>query len=115
MKAVKLGHVGQQGKEKLKCFIRENIWFPSLNKAIEQLIDRSSNSMPNCWRGNQPEPIEILPTENSCYRFLRAYSESARVFFRRNRDLFKFQEIEVVATTDAKACFKAMDKIFTTH
>ena len=118
-KAVELGHVGHQGKEKTKALIREKIWFPGMNKAVDDMID-------NCiacqavGRQNPPEPMEIQPTECTPWEtvaidFYGPIPQVNKYLLVVTDTYSKFPEVEIVSSTDAKSCIPLLDRIFAAH
>lgn len=118
-KAVELGHVGHQGKEKTKSLIREKIWFPGLSKVVEQTIEKCVPCQA-VGLGNPPEPMEVQQTEHTPWEtvaidFYGPIPQVNKYLLVVTDTYSKYPEVEIVSSTDAKTCIPLIDKIFATH
>jgi hypothetical protein len=57
-KATQLGHEGYQGLIKTKKLLREKIWFPGIDKSVENLIENCSICLLNN-NGNRNEELKM--------------------------------------------------------
>ncbi len=114
-RAVDLAHVGHQGSVKTKKLLREKVWFPYIDKMVENTV---KECMP-CQAANPAQKLEplcmtTLPkcpwTEVSidfagpfpCGNYLLVVID----------DFSRYPEVEIVSSTSARATIPKLDAIF---
>ncbi len=115
---VKLSHLGHPGVAKTKALLREHVWFPHMDAAVEEEV-RNCLSCQSMTRGNSPEPLQSrqmpdgpwqtvhvdffgpLPNNIYCLVFIDSYS--------------RYPEVEFVSSTSARAVIPVFDSIFARH
>lgn len=117
-RAIALAHEGHQGLVKTKQLVREKIWFPGIDKTVEEMIGGclacQANSIPNPptpLKMNElpPEPWHTIhldfcgpfPTGEYVLVAIDAYS--------------RFPEVDIIHSTSAKATIVKLERIFATH
>ena len=117
-KLIKISHEGHQGLAKTKRLLRTKIWFPQIDKMVEEMI---AKCIPCQATGppNRPEPLQMnvlppspwhtvhidfcgpFPTGEYLLVVIDAYS--------------RFPEVDVVSSTSAKVTVPKLERIFATH
>jgi hypothetical protein len=114
-RVVSISHEGHQGSTRMKQLLRERVWFPNLNKAVEELV----SNCPACQATTIPrthgevitselptQPWQIVsldffgPFENSIY-LMHICNEFSRYPF-----------VEEVKSTSAEAVIPVLSRIF---
>ena len=118
-RATQLGHVGHQGIEKTKSLLREKIWYPNMDKVVREMIEKCI-ACQAVGQDNPPEPMEITPTEDTPWTslaidFLGPIPQVDQYLLVVTDTYSKFPEVEIVNSTEARACIPMLDKIFATH
>ena len=115
-RAVKLAHASHQGIVRTKGLIRETIWFPGIDKMVEQ---RVSECLPcqSCTPGgteNEPAQMTKLPDEawqEVSMDFSGPYPGGEYLLVVMD-DYSRFPELEIVYSTSANATIPALDAMF---
>ena len=118
-RATQLGHVGHQGIEKTKSLLREKIWYPNMDSKVKEMIDKCI-ACQAVGDSNHPEPMKLTPTEDKPWTtvaidFYGPIPRTGEYLMVVIDTYSKFPEVEIVNSTEAKACIPKLDKIFATH
>ena len=118
-RATALGHVGHQGIEKTKSLLREKIWYPNMDKRVQEMIDKCV-ACQAVGQGNSPQPMEITPTSDAPWEsvaidFYGPIPQTGEYLLVVVDTYSKFPEVEIVNSTEARVCIPKLDKIFATH
>ena len=113
-KVVDIAHQGHQGIVKTKALLREKVWFPGIDKAVERKV---TNCIPcqACSKKNSPEPLQMssLPaepwTEVSIDFADMPMGEHLLVVY---DDYSRYPVVTKVSSTSAKAVTKKLEDIF---
>ena len=117
-KSIDIAHEGHQGLVKTKRLLRTKIWFPQIDKMVQQMI---AKCIPCQATGpdNRPEPLQMnelpptpwhtvhidfcgpFPTGEYLLVVIDAYS--------------RFPEVDIVSSTSAKVTVPKLERIFATH
>ena len=117
-KSIEISHEGHQGLVKTKRLLRTKIWFPQIDKMVEEMI---AKCIPCQATGppNRPEPLQMnvlppspwhtvhidfcgpFPTGEYLLVVIDAYS--------------RFPEVDIVSSTSAKVTVPKLERIFATH
>ena len=117
--ATKLAHVGHQGIEKTKSLLREKIWYPNIDAKVQEIVEKCVPCQA-VGQKSPPEPMEITPTPDTPWSslamdFYGPIPNTGQYLLVLIDIYSKFPEIEIVNSTEAKACIPKLDKIFATH
>ena len=116
-KIVKIAHEGHLGIVKTKQFLRSRVWFPGLDKLVEQIIN---NCIPCQASINVPvkEPMQITEIPNGPWEILDTdyYGPlpSGEYILTVIDEYSRFPEIEFTTSTSAKATIPKLDRIIST-
>ena len=68
-KAVDLAHIGHQGVVKTKRLLREKVWFPGIDKLVEEKIKRCHPCQVSTPENSKPsEPLKMTPLPNGPWK-----------------------------------------------
>ena len=117
--ATKLAHVGHQGIKKTKCLLREKIWYPNIDAKVQEIVEKCVPCQA-VGQKSPPEPMEITPTLDTPWSslaidFYGPIPNTGQYRLVVVDTYSKFPEIEVVNSTEPKACIPKLDRIFATH
>ena len=117
--ATKLAHVGHQGIEKTKSLLREKIWYPNIDAKVQEIVEKCVPCQA-VGQKSPPEPMEITPTPDTPWSslamdFYGPIPNTGQYLLVLIDIYSKFPEIEIVNSTEAKACIPKLDKIFATY
>lgn len=116
-KALELAHGSHQGIVKTKSLIREKIWFPGIDRMIEEKVKSCIPCQAAETDGaEKPEPLRMTPLPKGPWQEVSAdflgplpTGEYLLVVI---DEFSRFPEVEVVSTTSAKAAIPKFDAIF---
>ena len=113
-KAIEIAQEGHQGVVKTKRLLREKVWFPGIDKLVQQTIETCIPCQATSSKSREMAdlPPEVWHTVNIdfCGRFtggeyllvvIDAYS--------------RFPEVEIVSATSSKITIPKLERIFATH
>ena len=114
-KAIKIAHDGHQGLSKTKSLLRTKVWFPNMDKQVEDVISRClACELNDTSSKNQPIRSSVIPN--------RAWKELVMDFFGpipNGNELMvimdefsRYPVVEEVKTTAAEFVLPKMDTIF---
>ena len=116
-RAVRIAHRSHQGIVKTKSFLRQSLWFPGLDKAVESTV---SHCLP-CQAATS-KPTEVIPPLRMSQLPSGAWQEVSIDFtgpFKGGEyllvvtdDYSRWPEVEIVYSTSAQAVFPKLDAIF---
>ena len=117
--STKLAHVGHQGIEKRKSLLREKIWYPNIDAKVQEIVEKCAPCQA-VGQKSPPEPMEITPTPDTPWSslamdFYRPIPNTGQYLLVLIDIYSKFPEIEIVNSTEAKACIPKLEKKFSTH
>ena len=115
--AVELAHTGHQGILKTKRLLREKVWFPSIDRMVQERI---KNCIP-CQAATQgtmpkPEPLNMTPLPKAPWceiaiDFVGPFP-SGEVLLVVIDEFSRFPEVEILHSTTANAVIPKLDCIF---
>ena len=115
--AVELAHTGHQGIVKTKRLLREKVWFPSIDRMVQERI---KNCIP-CQAATQgtmpkPEPLNMTPLPKAPWceiaiDFVGPFP-SGEVLLVVIDEFSRFPEVEILHSTTANAVIPKLDCIF---
>ena len=117
-RAIKLAHEGHQGLAKTKQLIREKLWFPRIDKNVEELIRSCIPCQANCTAA-QPVPLKMnelppKPWHTVHVDFCGPFSTGEYLLV--VIDAYsRFPEVEIVKSTSAVSTIAKFERIFATH
>ena len=112
-RAIELAHEGHQGITKTKALIREKIWFPGIEKLVENQL---ASCLP-CQVAtpiSQREPLQMSALPKAAWTevsvdFAQIGSEYLLVV---TDDYSRYPVVDIVSSTSANAVIPKLDKIF---
>ncbi len=114
--AVDLAHVGHQGIVKTKKLMREKVWFPGIDRLIEEKIQKCipCQSATNTPRRREPLLMSKLPStpwENLSIDFAGPFPTGDYLLVVID-DYSRYPEVEVIQSTAARSVIPKLDAIF---
>jgi transposase InsO family protein len=116
-RTVNLAHIGHQGIVKTKRLLRSKVWFPNIDKMVEETIQ---NCLPcqAATSGNHPPPdplhmthLPSAPWKEVATDFLGPFPTGEYLLVVID-EFSRFPEVEVLTTVSAKAVLPKLDAIF---
>ena len=116
-KAVNLAHASHQGIVKTKCFLREKVWFPGIDRMVEdkvrQCIPCQAATTTNAER---PEPLKMTPVPSAPWKevavdFTGPYASGEYLLVVVD-EYSRYPEVEIVTSTSSKSTIPKLDEIF---
>ena len=109
---VMLAHSGHQGIVKTKRFLRDSVWFPGIDKKVEELV---KGCVP-CKATNQdPKPasesLQMSPLPQGPSQELSMDFPNGDYLLVVTDDFSWFPEVEILRSTSAKAVIPHLDSI----
>ena len=115
--AVELAHAGHQGMVKTKRLLREKLWFPSIDKMVENRI-KTCITCQAATQGTMPrlEPLNMTPLPKAPWKeiavdFVGPFP-SGELLLVLIDEYSRFPEVEIVHSTSAMATIPKLDGIF---
>ncbi|KAK3092457.1 hypothetical protein FSP39_003031 [Pinctada imbricata] len=117
-KIVEIAHEGHQGIVKTKQLLREKVWFPGIDSAVENLC-RSCVPCLATTPENKIEPLKMSPLPDSPWNevsvdFCGPFPSGDYLLVVID-DYSRYPEVEIVHSTSARTTMTRLDKIFATH
>ena len=117
-KAIELAHEGHQGIVKTKRLLREKIWFPNIDKTVEEMVQRCIPCQAT-GRESSPQPLQMVKLPPSPWHTVNI--DFCGPF--PSQDYFlvvidahsRFPEVDIVSSTSAAAALPKLERIFATH
>ena len=116
-KALDIAHRSHQGIVKTKAMLREKVWFPGIDKMIEDKIKTCIPCQASQSDGaEKPEPLRMTELPNGPWKevsvdFLGPLPSGEYLFVAID-EYSRYPEVEIVSTTSAKATIPKLDAIF---
>lgn len=115
-KAVRLAHEGHQGIVKTKKLIREKIWFPGIDKAVNEAIAKCLYCQAATISSKNLEPLKMTPLpdhawENISIDFCGPFYTGEYLLVLID-DYSRYPIVEIVKSTSAETVIPVLDKIF---
>ena len=115
-RAIQLAHEGHQGLTKTKSLVREKIWFPGIDKLVEDQIKSCLPCQAVCLTP-QREPLQMSELPKSAWvevsvDFATLDSEYLLVVL---DEYSRFPIVEIVSSTSANVVIPKLDKIFSEY
>lgn len=114
---IMLAHSGHQGIVKTKRFLRDSVWFPGIDKMVEEMV---RECLP-CQAANHdakpvPEPLQMSPLPQGPWQelsmdFCGPFPNGDYLLVVTD-DFSRFPEVEILRSTSAKAVIPHLDSIF---
>ena len=111
---VNLAHEGHQGLVKTKSLLRENVWFPNIDKLVESKVKSCSACLittPECKR----EPLQMSPLPAAPWKELSvdfANLPNQEYLLLITDDYSRYPVVEIVKSTSAATVIPKLDKVF---
>ena len=117
-KAVELAHAGHQGIVKTKRLIREKVWFPGIDRMVQEKIEKCLPCQAATTQGSQscPQPLKMTqlpsgPWKEVAVDFMGPFPSGDYLLVVID-EYSRFPEVEFVTTTSARATIPKLDAIF---
>ncbi|XP_015747378.1 PREDICTED: uncharacterized protein K02A2.6-like [Acropora digitifera] len=113
---VMLAHSGHQGIVKTKRFLRESVWFPGIDKKVEELVKgcvpcQATNHDPKpASESLQMSPLPQGPSQELSMDFCGPFPNGDYLLVVTD-DFSWFPEVEILRSTSAKAVIPHLDSI----
>lgn len=115
-KVIDIAHQSHQGIVKTKQLIREKVWFPGIDKQVEEVVRsciqcQASYTGPTPREPLCPTPLPPAPWTNIAIDFAGPFpsGEYAMVII---DEYSRFPEVEIVSTISAKTIISRLDTVF---
>ena len=116
-KIVTLAHSGHQGIVKTKCLLRESVWFPGMDRMVEEMVSQcipcqaaNHSPLPSC----EPLKMSTLPPgpwQELSIDFCGPFPSGDYLLVVVD-DYSRYPEVEILKSTSAKAVIPHLDSIF---
>lgn len=116
-RVIMLAHSGHQGIVKTKRFLRDSVWFPGIDKMVEEMV---RECLP-CQAANHDakpasEPLQMSPLPQGPWQelsmdFCGPFPNGDYLLVVTD-DFSRFPEVEILRSTSAKAVIPHLDSIF---
>ena len=115
---VEIGHEGHQGLVKTKSLLRAKVWFPYMDRAVEQVV-RSCVACSAVVKDERMHPLKMSdlperPWQCICADFGGPYPSGDYCLVVID-EYSRFPVVELVRSTSSRSVIPIMDKIFATH
>lgn len=113
---VMLAHSGHQGIVKTKRFLRDSVWFPGIDKKVEELVEgcvpcQATNHDPKpASESLQMSPLPQGPSQELSMDFCGPFPNGDYLLVVTD-DFSWFPEVEILRSTSAKAVIAHLDSI----
>ena len=112
---LKLSHIGHQGIVKTKELLRSKVWFPGINKKVEEMIKMCNECQCNMTKQNfEPISPSILPHEpwqELSVDFHGPMSDDNKYWLVLIDDYSRFPIVKTISSTAADVEIPALEKI----
>ena len=115
--AVVLGHEGHQGIVKTKALIREKVWFPGLDKAVDEMV-KSCLACQASTPQTKREPLKMSPLPKAPWTELSAdfgQLPNGDYILVIIDDYSRFPIVEVLSSTSARSVIPRFDRVFSEY
>lgn len=116
-RVIMLAHSGHQGIVKTKRFLRDSVWFPGIDKMVEEIV---RECLP-CQAANHDakpvsEPLQMSPLPQGPWQelsmdFCGPFPDGDYLLVVTD-DFSRYPEVEILRSTSAKAVIPHLDSIF---
>ena len=115
---VNLAHQGHQGVVKTKALLRAKIWFPYMDRLVEEIVS-SCNSCASIVKNDTLQPLQMselpsAPWQSVSADFSGPYPCGHYVLVVID-NYSRFPVAEIVSSTSSRIVIPVLDKIFSTH
>ena len=119
MKMVDIAHEGHMGMCKTKALIREKVWFPKIDRLVEEKV-KSCLACQVTTPRNEREPLQMselprAPWTEVSIDFGLAPTGSSEYLLVVVDDYSRFPVVELVRSTSANAVIPCLDKVFSEY
>ena len=118
LQTVDLAHEGHQGIVKTKALLREKVWFPGVDKMVQDKIERCIPCKA-VYDPKQREPLQMTETPERPWSHLTGdfYGPlpSGHYLLGIMCERTRFPEVEVLGSTAAKTVIPALDRLFSSR
>ena len=115
LKVVQLAHQGHQGIVRTKSLLREKVWFPNIDKQVEDMCKSCIPCLASVPK-NESEPLKMSELPDGPWVELSAdfYGpiSSNTYLLVICDDYSRYPVVEIVSSTSAKAVIPHLDKVF---
>ena len=115
---VDLAHEGHQGVVKCKRLLRAKVWFPGMDKKIEQKISRCLGCQATT-RTPRRDPLQPSPLPDHAWQHLDADFwgplSSGEYLLVVVDEYSRYPVVELTRSTSGEAVIPVLDKVFSTH
>ena len=116
-RVVTLAHNGHQGIVKTKCLLRESVWFPGMDRMVEEKVNQclpcqaaNHSPSPACQPLNM-SPLPHGPWQELSMDFCGPFPNGDYLLVVVD-DYSRYPEVEILRSTSAKAVVPHLDSIF---
>ena len=114
-KAIQLAHEGHQGLVKSKSFLRTIMWFPLMDRRLEEII-KCCHPCQVVTDKPQKEPLNMVPIPEEPWSSLRTdfygpVSKTGEYILVVQDEHSRYPDVEIVHSTSCKAVIPALDKM----
>ena len=118
-RAVKIAHRSHQGIVKTKALLRETLWFPGMDKLVEQAVSGCLPCQAATHGGTIHEPLRMSPLPEGAWEevsidFCGPFPTGEYLLVVVD-DFSRYPEVEIVHSTSASATIPRLDAIFARH
>lgn len=115
-KAVDLAHVGHQGIVKTKRLLREKVWFPGIDKLVENKISSCLPCQASSGNPTPPDPLRMTelpsgPWKEVAVDFAGPFPSGDYLMVVID-EYSRFPEVEILTSVSARAVIPKLDAIF---
>ena len=114
-KAVDLAHQGHQGMVKTKQLIKENLWFPGIDRMAEEKMNNCLSCQAATAKSPPPEPLRMTPLPTAPWKDEVDFAEPfpSGDYIMVVTDAFsRFPELEILTSLSTRAVIPKLDAIF---
>ena len=111
---LQLAHAGHQGIRRTKALLREKVWFPGIDKAVENMVKSCSMCQSVCARPHcEPLKMSQLPKgpwqQVSCD--FKGPLSNGKYLLVMIDDFSRFPTVNIVSTTSANEVIPVLDRV----
>ena len=115
---VELAHEGHQGETKTKKLLRSKVWFPGIEKLIEEKVQICRGCLATTKQAQRdplkPTPLPDRPWEKLDMDFWGPLTSGEHLLVMIDK-YSRYPEVEIVQGTSAEAVVPHIDRVFATH
>ena len=117
-RVIDLAHEGHQGVVKTKRLLREKVWFPNIDKLVEEKV-YSCVACQSATHSNSREPLQMTPLPDNAWEELSmdfcGPFPSGDYLLVVIDNYSRYPVVEIIKSTSARAVIPKLDKIFSEY